>query len=635
MIIGRLSHQVSRWMLCLFIAALLETTTAAQWRMVSENDSRQDYPKSFPSSGAAVKVGDELPQDHKFRWLVGDLEIPESIGEEATSGKAIGLQVSCGDGGELYVDGEIQGRFDNDHPLLAILTTSAKPGAKFQVAIQVYGKVQGGGKFDDATLVVIPQDRIQAVTLDVQPEKLGAPVPNGLIGLSQGGGLSDYEDATAAKLKEGGFKWFRTDNVLTNAVKEGENRELVYDWTAFDQRVDFIDKVGADPILAVSYMPQVFDAVPDDNRQSAPRDYALWEELCYRAAAHSLERGKRVPYWEVWNEANTGWIKPGPADTGSDEFKRLYAEAVGKDDTDHEIVRRFEAYAKLYQATARGVLRADPEAKVGGPALASGPFENAECSHCQHGRGFARGLMLWCEKKNLPLDFVSWHEYFQPADVIAKQAQGFRDYLKEFPRLEKGVESFMVTEWNEAWWPDRPHDHELGAAWCADGMIRAMIPNGIDRPCFFYVKQGDMTFRGDWSMLMQDNRPKPTYNMARIFNSLSGRWLKVQGGDDDVCAVAAMDVDGRRLTVVLVNHRFRHPVRRQVKLAIEKLPQGFMKGKWQEFVIDPSHSNIFNDADRCELEMTDRGDFNNGKFDYDRTMLANSIVMLELTADAN
>ena len=50
-------------------------------------------------------------------------------------------------------------------------------------------------------------------------------MPDGLIGLSQGGGMSDYEDATAAKIKEGGFKWFRMDNVLTGALKKGFGRK--------------------------------------------------------------------------------------------------------------------------------------------------------------------------------------------------------------------------------------------------------------------------------------------------------------------------------------------------------------------------------------------------------------------------
>ena len=208
---------------------------------------------------------------------------------------------------------------------------------------------------------------------------------------------------------------------------------------------------------------------------------------------------------------------------------------------------------------------------------------------------------------------MSWHEYFQPADVIAKEADAFREYLAEFPTLQESVKSFMITEWNEAWWPNRPQDHELGAAWCADGMIRTMIPKKIDRPCLFYVKQGDMGFRGDWSIMMQDNRPKPTYNMARIFNSLHGEWVKVSGGDDDVCAVAAWDSEQNRLAIVLVNFRYRFSARRHVHLDASKLPASLAGGKWQESVIDSLHSNVFTDPSRCELEISNHGDIEEGR----------------------
>jgi hypothetical protein len=494
--------------------------------------------------------------------------------------------------------------------------------------------VQGGGKFDEAKLVVVPDDRVQPAMIVVDVNTIEGDVPDGLIGLSQGGGMCDYEDATAAKLKAGGFKWFRMDNVLTNALKKHEGGEFIYDWTDFDKRVDFIEKVGAAPIFAVSYMPQVLDAVPNNERQSAPNDYSKWEELCYQAARHSLERGKRVPYWEVWNEANSGWIKPGPQDSGSDEFRQLYREALGRNESDQEIVRRFEAYAKLYRATARGVLRADPQAQIGGPALASGPFENSERGHCQHGRGFARGLMLWCAREKLPLDFVSWHEYFQAADVVAAEADAFREYLHAFPSLESNVKSYMVTEWNEAWWGDRPHDHEIGAAWCADGMIRAMIPKKIDKPCLFYVKQGDASFRGDWSILMTENRPKPTYNMARGFNSLGGKWVKVSGADDDVCAVAALDESQKRLSIAVVNYRFRFPVKRAVAIRVDRLPPGFNGGEWRESIIDAEHSNVFTDASHCELEMTASGRIVPGwEFMHEREMLANSVMLLEIASN--
>jgi hypothetical protein len=121
--------------------------------------------------------------------------------------------------------------------------------------------------------------------------------------------------------------------------------------------------------------------------------------------------------------------------------------------------------------------------------------------------------MLFCAEENLPLDFVSWHEYFQPVDAFAEEVQAFRRYLRDMPGLEAGITSYMITEWNQAWWADRPHDLEIGAAWCATTITRAFVPHRIDRPRFFYVKQNDMNFRGDFSLLMRDNIPKASSHL--------------------------------------------------------------------------------------------------------------------------
>ncbi|MBP7933483.1 MAG: hypothetical protein KA354_02435 [Phycisphaerae bacterium] len=605
----------------------------AQWRVGPPSDERESRPGDGRGDLKPIRPGDKLPHPDRFCWLFADLGIPETIEGRPAAGQPVGLRIAAGDGGEVWLDGTLRCRFDNDHPALVMVSEKAVPGQSVSLAVQVYKKVQGGDNFDEANWALIdPKRATGRVGLRIDAAHLAGVVPDGIVGLSQGGGLADYEDSTAARLKDGGFKWFRMDNVLTHALKKDPDGKLVHEWTDLDRRVDFMAKAGTVPILAVSYMPEVLDAVPNPDRQSAPRDYVLWEELCYLAAKRCLDRGRRVPYWEVWNEVNTGWLKPGPQDTGSEAFQKLYDEALGTHQSDREVVRRFEAYCKLYQASARGVLRADAEAKIGGPALASGPMESSpEHGHCVHGKGFARGLMLWCRQQKLPLDFVSWHEYFQSAEVMAKEAEVFRGYLSDFPEFQKSVTHFMVTEWNEAWWADRPQDHEIGAAYCADGVIRAFLPHGIDRPCFFYVKQNDMGFRGDYSMLMKDNVTKPTYHMARIFNQLSGRWLAVAGGDEDICAVAAWDEKKPRLAVVMVNFRFRHALRRTVRLSIDSLPASIKSSRWQEWTVDATHSNVWHDRDQADLTMTRSGHVD-GSFTWDGILQANSITLLELVS---
>ena len=387
------------------------------------------------------------------------------------------MQFNCGDGGEVYVAGQLQGRYDNDHPLLAILTDKATPGEKVAVAVQVFGSVQGGGKFDEAKLVLLSDDRIQPAAIAVNAgAKLGA-VPDGLIGLSQGGGMSDYDDATAAKLKAGGFKWFRMDNVLTNALKKDDDGKFVYDWTDFDKRVDFIYKIGAAPDLrGVVHAASARCRAEQRSPKRAERLCRVGGTLLPGRQAQPGARQARALLGNV-ERSQRGLGQAGPARHGRRRVPKALPRGARQGRTRSArscgASRRTPSSIARRPAACCGPTR---RPKIGGPALASGPFENSERGHCQHGKGFARGLMLWCQQENLPLDFVSWHEYFQAADVIAAEADAFREYLREFPRLEASVKSFMITEWNEAWWPNRPEDHEIGAAWCADGMIRAMIP---------------------------------------------------------------------------------------------------------------------------------------------------------------
>ena len=94
--------------------------------------------------------------------------------------------------------------------------------------------------------------------------------------------------------------------------------------------------------------------------------------------------------------------------------------------------------------------------------------------------------------------------------------------------------------------------------------------------------------------------------------------------------MAALDSDRRRLQVVLVNFRYRYPVRRHVHLRIDGLPNSLASGTWEERTVDSLHSNVFTDQNRCELEITNDGNFNRKSFAYDRDLLANSIVLLEL-----
>ena len=137
-------------------------------------------------------------------------------------------------------------------------------------------------------------------------------------------------------------------------------------------------------------------------------------------------------------------------------------------------------------------------------------------------------------------------------------------------------------------------------------------------------------FRGDYSLLMKDNIPKASYNVAKIFNGLSGKWISITGTDGDVSGVASWDEAGGRLAIVLVNFRDRYALRRPVRVQVDDLPAALRAGIWQEWIIDATHSNVWHDQGKAELATTQAGKVSGDNFAWEKILEANSVTLIEV-----
>ena len=118
-----------------------------------------------------------------------------------------------------------------------------------------------------------------------------------------------------------------------------------YHFTTLDSMVANILQTGAKPFMSFCLKPKLFFPVIDQDIVE-PNDYAGWEQFVYDVVKHYLDKGTGITYWEVGNEVDIG------EDGGTPyRFKP-------------------ESYARYYKHTVAAILRADPNAKVGGPALA-------------------------------------------------------------------------------------------------------------------------------------------------------------------------------------------------------------------------------------------------------------------------
>ena len=173
--------------------------------------------------------------------------------------------------------------------------------------------------------------------------------------------------------EDGSIQTIRIYAMFEDIVYTDEYDRLQYDFRISDLRLDYLIEKGFDLIISYGGIPDCIASRQDTKTASAkgktrykgkmwntspPRDYALWEEICYEYTKHNIERYgiERVASWHChcFNEP----------DIRAFFLNELPREAA---------VDRAHEYCKMYSAFERGVRRASEQVRIGGPALAHRP----------------------------------------------------------------------------------------------------------------------------------------------------------------------------------------------------------------------------------------------------------------------
>ena len=247
-----------------------------------------------------------------------------------------------------------------------------------------------------------------------------------------------------------------------------------FHFDTLDSSVDTILRTGAEPLMCLCFKPRVlFFGINQDLVD--PIHYDEWEDLIFHLVSHYRERGSRIRYWEIANEPDIGEDGGCPY-----RFKP-------------------DSYVRYYQHTAAAILRADPEARVGGPALASvrSPILPA--------------LLEAARTNQTTLHFVSWHAYTSSPGSVRKTIDFAKDLLKKYPTLKPET---MLDEWNMDL-TNPPLDPRFQPCFVAE-VIWQMKDAGLDYSCYFHIR--------DWQVDINQFRPFFSINgaafMARWWNRM-------------------------------------------------------------------------------------------------------------------
>jgi len=223
----------------------------------------------------------------------------------------------------------------------------------------------------------------------------------------------------------------------TNAYTEDAAGNPVYSWTIVDRIFDTFHAAGIKPLVEIGFMPEALSTHPEPYRHNFPRDkvssiysgwayppkdFSKWAELVFQFVRHLRERygDQEVQswLWEVWNEPDIGYWQGTPQD-----------------------------YFKLYDFSVEAILRALPDARVGGPD-STGPanpraaeFLRRFLEHCAHEKNYVTG------NPGVRLDFISFHPKGSPKWQGDHVEMGIARQLESIAEGFKIVASF--PEWRQ------------------------------------------------------------------------------------------------------------------------------------------------------------------------------------------
>lgn len=205
---------------------------------------------------------------------------------------------------------------------------------------------------------------------------------------------------------------------------------LKYDFSQLDHIVEYMDDYDILPYLSWAYIPYPLqsDGKWNDLDNNIENWKEVWEEVHYQYAKHYLDVGMKVGYHELYNEPDLEILKcwgvfdetfDGFLDWGDFCLGDLCAPGNG-------------IYPDMYEYALRGILRADPNATVGGPAFALGEL----------GVESWVGLTPRIIEKDLPMDFYSFHSYMDGETWYLPEVKRAKGEKNELEKIVAGLGSY-------------------------------------------------------------------------------------------------------------------------------------------------------------------------------------------------
>lgn len=298
-----------------------------------------------------------------------------------------------------------------------------------------------------------------------------------------------------------------------------ENDPASYDFVLTDLYLSNIVAAGTKVFYrlgqSIEHWGKKYDIFP-------PKDFHKWARICEHIILHYNEGWANgfhfdIEYWEIWNEPD---LDPGPHSPCWQGTK--------------------EEFFDLFEIAVKYLKGKFPHLKIGGPASAG--F-----------RTYAVEFLAEMEKRGVPLDFYSWHNYDQHPHHLGDKSVWLRELLDShgYTKTESILNEWnYVRDWIENWVYSLRAMQGLKGASFATAVMCVSQDKPIDMLMYYEARIGS-AMNGLFDLVSLE--PLKTYYSYLTFHEMTKLGKEV-ASESDSERIYSLAVSNGRTTEMLVTY---------------------------------------------------------------------------------
>ncbi len=301
-----------------------------------------------------------------------------------------------------------------------------------------------------------------------------------------------------------------------------------------------------------------------------PKDFNKWAVICEHIIRHYNEGwadgyNLGIEYWEIWNEADL--------DSDDSDNKRTWGGT--KDE-----------FFDLYEIAAKHLKSIFPHLKIGGPALA-------------HNEEWADDFLFEMHRRNVPLDFFSWHIYCTEPQHMVQKSERIKTLMNKHGY---GIAESILNEWNyvRGWTEDYLYSikaiHGIKGAAFVMACISEAQATSIDMLMYYDTRPSCFNGAFDYYTYEKLKGYYPLYWYGKFYSMQ--KEIPAENRIKNIYSLCGVDSDGKVMAVITHYNDDDSTPDKTVSVDFGR------KGNYEIYLLNESHNGeLVGTTDKLEFKL--------------------------------